>query len=104
MKRDPTDPGGEYIIKGNKVYSEDFCAQEGITCSITGEVRDKTITDLVVEVIREREKVGYKTYNKPLLGEDKTMIEWLKEARDECADQLQYLVAAISVLEKELNG
>ena len=92
MKRDP-----EYAGTGT------FCAEEGYGVSITGEYREKTITDEVVDVIREREKVGYKTYKKPLRGDAKSLIEWLYEARDECADQLQYLVAAISVLEKELN-
>ena len=89
MKRDPTDPGGEYIIKGNKMHTEDFCAQEGITCSITGEVRDKTITDLVVEDIREREKVGYKKYGKALLANDGR--DSMQDLYEELLDAAQYI-------------
>ena len=89
MKRDPTYPGGEYIIKDNKVYQEDFCAQEGLTCSITGEYREKTITDLVVADIREREAVGHKKYGKPLLPNDGR--DSMQDLYEELLDAAQYI-------------
>ena len=94
MKRDPTDPGGEYIIKDNKMHTEDFCAQEGITCSITGEVRDKTITDLVVEDIRERAEMGRKKYGRALLPND---------GRDSMRDLYEELLDAVQYLRKEME-
>ena len=98
MKRDPRDDWPDDLAG-----SVTFCAEEGYGVSITGEYRKKTITDRLVAVLRERERVGHKTYNKPLWGNEKTLLEWLYEARDEVADHFQYLEAAISVLEKELK-
>ena len=98
MKRDPTDPGGEYIIKGNKMHTEDFCAQEGITCSITGEVREKTITDLVIEDLLERAEIGRKKYGKALLAND---------GRDSMQDLYEELLDAAHYIRKlmeERNG
>ena len=92
--KDPADLAG----------SVTFCAEEGYGVSITGENQPrKTITDEVVEIIRQREHKGYRTYRKPLIGDDKTLVAWLTDAIEECADQLQYLVAARSVLKKELS-
>ena len=122
MKRNPRDPEGQYAIQ-DKTFSEDFCASEGYVgqinqltnepmdveyhgygVSITGEYqKKKSITDEVVEIIRERERVGYRNYKKPLMGDDKTLVEWLTDAIEECADQLQYLVAARDVIKKELQ-
>ena len=89
MKRDPEHAG-----------TASFCAEEGYGVSITGEYRKKTVTDRVVELVRERERVGYLTYNKPMFSSAKTCLEWMDEAIAEKLDEIQYFVAARAELER----
>ena len=76
MKRDSTDTAS-------------FCAEEGYGVSITGECRKKNITDLVVDDIREREKVGYKKYGKALLPHDGR--DSMQDLYEELLDAAQYI-------------
>jgi len=113
MKRNPHDPDGEYERESYNLNR--FCAEEGASydaarewydfvppneCGNTPDKRGNeppsvtTITDLAHEVLDQREIVGGATYNRPLLHSYKTFLQWLDDAIEESADQLQYLVAA----------
>ena len=97
MKRDPHDPDGEYERESYNLNR--FCAEEGASYDAAREWYDyqpptPTITDLAHEVLNQREIVGGATYNRPLLHNYKTFLQWLDDAIEEAADQLQYLVAA----------
>ena len=86
MKRNPEDPEGQY-------EAPQFCAEEGWCVSLTGERREKTITDMVVEDLRERERVGYKKYGKalqPFDGRDSH-----QDLYEELLDAAQYIKKAM---------
>jgi hypothetical protein len=105
MRRDNDDPEGQYQ-RENYMLNDVFCAQEGdvegiaqVAQNISQQTFDKyrrqligeqTITDLVHEVINQREKVGMATYHRPLLAGDGR--DTLQDAIEEAADLLQYLV------------
>lgn len=118
MKHDPTDPAGEYYRESRHSYElNDVFGDQGGTWHEVGTMDDprgwhgrdpmlepgwaETITDKAIKLLREREEAGYETYNKALWGDEKTAIEWLTEAIEECADQLQYLLAVKYQLERE---
>ena len=113
-RRDRTDPEGEYRRESyglNEQQDDVFCAGEGYAVKAYGphykngeyafgsySSKDpsvkpypiKTITDLVHEVIVQREKIGQATYGRPLLAGDGR--DTLQDAIEEAADLLQYLV------------
>ena len=68
---------------------DSYCAEEGWICSITGEVREKNITDMVIEDIREREKKGFKKYGKALLPNDGR--DSMQDLYEELLDAAQYI-------------
>ena len=107
MNRDPTDPEGQYEREyyGLNEVDDVFCAREdwprmseGLSNPVTMyiEARNRaledkpTITDLVHEVIRQREVIGMATYHRPLRAGDGR--DTLQDAIEEAADLLQYLV------------
>ena len=100
-RRDRTDPEGEYRREGyglNEQQDDVFCAREGnviLAEDVIGVIGinradEPTITDLVHEVINQREKIGQATYGRPLLAGDGR--DTLQDAIEEAADLLQYLV------------
>ena len=120
-KRDPYDPDGEY--EGRNCTREDcFCSQEGyfmietqdepISADITtlgddtcaGEFKRETVTQQAIALILEREKMGTRTYGKPLFADAKSFIAWADDAIDEAADQLQYLIAMREALATYLDS
>ena len=86
--------------KADLAGSVTFCAEEGYGVSITGEYRKKTVADILVDMVREREKAGFKTYGKPLFHDAKSCLEWLDEAIEEDIDRTKYLIAAREQLER----
>ena len=62
---------------------------DGVTV-LSDTPRQQTITDLVHEVIVQREKIGMATYHRPLTAFDGR--DTLQDAIEEAADLLQYLV------------
>ena len=89
MKRNPHDPEGEYQRERyplNTPVDDVFCAEECPPMPCT----TFTITDRVVQVIRQRERKGQETYGQPLLAGDGR--DTLQDAIEEAADLLQYLV------------
>ena len=108
MKRDSDDPEGEFQRENYRLneVNDVFCAREEVVGRITQltdgvpkRIIDKfkrhlvgepTITDLVHEVINQRERIGQATYGRPLLAGDGR--DTLQDAIEEAADLLQYLV------------
>lgn len=88
MKHKPDDPAGEYY----RDPSDHYCAEEGAAYAVddTYDYNPLTITDLVHEVINQREIIGQATYGRPLLAGDGR--DTLQDAIEEAADLLQYLV------------
>jgi len=60
----------------------------------------------VLSVIEDRWKKGRETYGEGIkANQNPNTIAWLTEAIEECADQLQYLVAAkIALQKREKDG
>lgn len=97
------DAGGQYY----RDWSDVFCAQEGVAhygcpelfgdrlewynVETMPEQREPSIADLSVQELRKREILGEAKYGHPIDVHDGR--KWLDEAIEECADQLQYLVA-----------
>lgn len=56
----------------------------------------------VIKILESRWKKGRETYGVGISeNQHPDILGWLKEAIEECADQLQYLVAMKVMLEKE---
>ena len=89
MSRDPTDPEGEF--ERRDYHLNRFCAEEGAyEADPPVKWTSPTITDMVIDIIRQREKIGIATYHRPLLAGDGRNT--LQDAIEEAADLLQYLV------------
>ena len=93
MKHDPKDPEGEYFREHYPLSDGDdvFCAKESIVVDNLRQNNTRTITDQVIDIIHQRESKGMERYGHPIDPFDGR--EWIDEAIEECADQLQYLVA-----------
>ena len=109
-KRNPKGPDGPYDDQG-------FCAEEWLPTYYTSKEdyseytagygvvitppppNQKTITDMVIEDLRGREKVGHKTYGKPLLPHDGR--DSMKDLYEELLDAAQYIR---KVIEERDNG
>ena len=72
------------------------------TCA--GEFKRETVTQQAIALILEREKMGTRTYGKPLFADAKSFLAWADDAIDEAADQLQYLIAMREALATYLDG
>lgn len=82
-----------------------FYAEEGWITSLTGERREKNITDMVIDDLRERERIGYKKYGKVLRAFDGR--DSLKDLYEELLDASQYIKKAMieqERLERESDG
>lgn len=99
MKRDPNDPNGEFERRNYRLNNvvDGFCAEEGNPFlrqetweRFTKGTNPPTITDLVHEVINQREIIGRAIYHRPLTAFDGR--DSLQDAIEEAADLLQYLV------------
>jgi hypothetical protein len=59
-------------------------------------MKDLKLTETEIEVLKiveSRWKIGRERYGKGLSYDPGTVEQWLEQAIEECADQLQYLVA-----------
>ena len=63
----------------------------------------ETVTDMAISLLLEREKMGTHTYGKPLFANSKSFLAWADDAIEECADQLQYLIAMREALHTFLD-
>ena len=103
MKRNPDDPEDEFERRNyrlNNMVDDVFCARESFYSLEQAEAdeaavremfsKSKSITDLVHEVINQREKIGMAIYHRPLTAFDGR--DTLQDAIEEAADLLQYLV------------
>jgi len=72
------------------------------TCA--GEFARETVTQQAIALILEREKMGTRTYGKPLFADAKSFLAWADDAIDEAADQLQYLIAMREALATYLDS
>ena len=74
-----------------------YCAEEGAIppkdAPFLPEI-PKTVTQHVHDLLLQRERKGWSTYNRPLFHDYATALEWFKEALEERADGLQYMMAA----------
>ena len=61
-----------------------------------------TIFDEVIADLRERDKLGEKSYGGPLFADKHTALQWAKEAYAEDLDRCIYQKGLILMLEKEL--
>ena len=61
-----------------------------------------TIFDHVIADLKERDKLGEKSYGGPMLADKRTLLGWMKEAYAEDLDRCTYMKAAILKLEHEL--
>jgi hypothetical protein len=90
VKRNPEDPEGQY-------EKQSFCAEEGYSTYTAGygvvispkPVKKKSITDMVIEDLRGREKVGFETYGVPLLPHDGR--DSMRDLYEELLDAAQYI-------------
>jgi hypothetical protein len=90
MKRNPEDPEGQY-------ERQSFCAEEGYLTYTDGygvvispkPAKKKSITDMVIEDLRGRERKGYETYGGPLLPHDGR--DSMRDLYEELLDAAQYI-------------
>lgn len=84
-------PSIESVMKWDKV---DYIWSDGIFYSRENTYEKNKLEKAVIDVIEKRQTVGRRKYGCGIsTDQNSTVLDWLEEAIEECADQLQYLVA-----------
>ena len=98
MKRDPTDPDGEYERESRYFCAEEvYIPQKDIPFLPP---KKKTVTEHCHELLVQREIIGRGVHHRPLFHDVRSALEWMEEALEEEADKLQYLMAAFLCLKE----